>query len=273
MSWARAAVDRVRAAYGGPHRAPWRRGLWVTAREDYGARPLPGGFTAETLALEGVPRRLSQHPGVGRPLLVLPGQYARLDEALFVDIAAEATRLGRPVVVLEDRLARDTVRLAGAPDEGLEHLGRQIGALATALGKPDVLALSAGLVAAWSAPPGALHRIVGWSGIRDPAVAARAVRGNPFVARHFQRCHADNEVPVAFDDWFARLAALPRLAPPAAPWLLFHADDDPVVPVSTLDDLPAERVCRLPDGGHLGFGVSAGHALYVAPFLAELGDV
>lgn len=260
-------MSRVRAAWGGPHRAPWNRGLWVTAREQFEPVPLPDGFVVEERVLDGVVRRVAVHRGAGRPVVVVPGLYARLHERLFVAIAAHLASLGRPVLLLEDRLAAPTVTLAGPPTADPGAAGRQLAALGRSLARaPDVLALSAGLVSAWSAPGRWSRRVVGFSGVVAPAAAVQALRGRPWVHRHFARCHreAGLEPAWSFDAWLDLLASMPRLQPPDVPWLLIHAEDDPVVPVASLDGLDPARVLRLPDGGHLGFGVASGVEVYGA---------
>jgi hypothetical protein len=190
-------------------------------------------------------------------------------------VAARIATLGRPVVLLEDRLARDTVAAAGRPEREPEALGAQLGALCEKLGDPpDVLALSGGLVSAWTLPPGRARRIVGYSGVRSPAVSAEEVRRRRWVYRHFAAAHRDAGLgtKLPFDRLLDQLATLPPLAPPDDDWVLVHAEDDPVAPISTLEALDPARVLRLPDGGHLGFGVICGVDVYVAPFRGAEND-
>jgi hypothetical protein len=268
-TWEEGALQRVRTVWAGPHKGPWCHGLWVSARERYDTVPLPADFSVTVERLDGVWRRLALHPGEGRAVVVVPGLHARLTERLFANVAARMATLGRPVVLLEDRLARDTVAVAGRPEREPEALGTQLGALCKKLGDPpDVLALSAGLVSAWTLPPGRARRIVGYSGIRAPAVSAEEVRQRSWVYRHFAAAHreAGLETKLPFDRLLDRLSTLPPLAPPDDDWLLVHAEDDPVAPITTLDALDPARVLRLPDGGHLGFGVTCGVDIYVAPW-------
>jgi len=267
--WEDSALERVRTLWSGPHKGPWCHGLWVSARERFDTVPLPADFSLRVERLDGVWRRLALHPGEGRAVVVVPGLYARLTERLFADVAARMATLGRPVVLLEDRLARDTVSDAGRPEREPEALGAQLGALCEKLGDPpDVLALSAGLVSAWTLPPGRARRVVGYSGIRVPAVSVEELRRHRWVYRHFAAAHREArlETKLPFDRLLDQLSALPLLAPPDDDWLLVHAEDDPVAPITTLDSLDPARVLRLPDGGHLGFGVTCGLDIYVAPF-------
>lgn len=270
-TWQATAAARLQAELGTDGLAPWRHGLWVTAREGYAEVPLPEGFRVACPVLGGEPRRLARADGPGRPLVVLPGLYSDLHEELFVRIATEAHRAGRPVLLLEDRLARSTVALAGPPRHELASLGEAVAELLADVGPDaDVLALSAGLIAAWSGPAATArwHRLVGFSGLRDPASTATHLQHALLVRRHFAACHRRAGLDAlwpfaAFCDW---LAAQPRLPPPAGSWLLVHAIDDPVVPIDTLDDLPRDRVVRLPAGGHLAFGVLGGPSVFLAPF-------
>ena len=274
-TWEEGALERVRTAWAGPHKGPWCRGLWVTARERFDTVPLPANFSVRVERLDGVWRRLALHPGEGRAVVVVPGLYARLTERLFANVAARMATLGRPVVLLEDRLARDTVAAAGRPEREPEALGAQLGALCEKLGDPpDVLALSAGLVSAWTLPPGRARRIVGYSGIRAPAASAEEVRRRRWVYRHFAEAHreAGLEAKLPFDRLLDHLSTLPPLAPPDDHWLLVHAEDDPVAPITALEGLAPTRVLRLPDGGHLGFGVTCGVDIYVALFAGAAND-
>ena len=268
-TWEKDALARVRTVWSGPHRGPWCHGLWVSARERYDTVSLPSDFSVSEESLDGVRRRLAMHSGQGRAIVVVPGLYARLTERLFVNVAARMVTLGRPVVLLEDRLARDTVAAAGPPEREPHALGAQLGALCAKLGDPpDVLALSAGLLSAWTLPSGRARRIVGYSGIRAPAASADQMRRRRWVYRHFAATHRDSglEQRLPFERLLDQLSTLPPLAPPDDHWLLVHAEDDPVAPITTLESLDPARVLRLPDGGHLGFGVTCGVDIYVAPF-------
>jgi hypothetical protein len=274
-SWEEGALERVRSVWSGPHKGPWCHGLWVSARERFDTVPLPADFSMTVERLDGVWRRLAMHPGEGRAVVVVPGLYARLTERLFVNVVARMATLGRPVLLLEDRLARDTVAAAGRPEREPEALGAQLGALCEKLGDPpDVLALSAGLVSAWTLPPSLARRIVGYSGIRSPAASAEEMRRRRWVYRHFAAAHreAGLETNLPFDRLLEHLSTLPPLAAPDDDWLLVHAEDDPLAPISTLDSLDPARVLRLPDGGHLGFGVTCGVDIYVAPFRGATHD-
>lgn len=254
----------------GPRRhAPWRRGLWLSWREHYEPVGLPPWMRIEETVLAGELRRVARAPGSGRPLLILPGAYGGLHERLFVQIAVRAAASGRPVLLLEDRLAAGTVRCSGAPVPSLSRLGRAVTELvARQGGVVDVLALSMGLLPAWAAGPVG-GRIVGFSGVPEPAAVVAALRDSPLAFRRFARRHARSGLAPAlgFEAVLHWLSGLPRLEPPDGDWLLVHADDDPVSPVACLDHLPAERVCRLPAGGHLAFARLAGLDLYLAPFL------
>ena len=75
-TWGEDALDCVRTAWAGPHKGPWCRGLWVTARERFDTVPLPANFSVRVERLDGVWRRLALHPGEGRALVVVPGRAA-----------------------------------------------------------------------------------------------------------------------------------------------------------------------------------------------------
>jgi hypothetical protein len=274
-TWLERARARITDALADAPRGPWNRGLWLTARERYRPLALPRGFRVEVVDAAGTPRRVLRCHGEGRPILVVPGLYATLDEGLFLRIArVAAAETGRPVALLEDRLARPTVALAGPPRLDSTEPGRELGAVATMLGgSVDVLALSAGLVAAWSAPASALARAVGFSGIRDPAALAAHLAHTWLIRTYYgvQHRRALGGTTLSQRALEEALASWPPLEPPDGQWLLVHAEDDPVVPVQTVDGLPRGRVCRVPRGGHLGFGVLAGVGIYVAP-LAEVSD-
>jgi hypothetical protein len=227
--------------------------------------------------VDGAARRLAHAPGRGRPILVLPGLYAGLDEGLFVDLAARAAALGRPVALLEDRLAGPTLRLNGGEIPGVRRQGLEIAAVARLLGEPpDTLALSAGVAGAFAAGP-ALARVVGWSGVVDPDATATALARDPVLDLYYRRVHRR-----AFER--ARLpapsagAARERLSAdgpppwPCVPFLLAHAVCDPVAPASALAPLrplSRGRVVVLPVGGHLGFGASLGDAIYLEPLVGS----
>ena len=268
-NWEEGALQRVRAVWSRPHKWPWSRGLWVSARERFNTVPLPAEFSVVVERLDGVLRRWAHRAGEGRAVVVVPGLYASLNERLFVDVAARLVTLGRPVVLLEDRFARETVLASGPPRLEPEAQGAQLSALCGELGdSPDVLALSAGLLSAWTLPRCRARRIVGYSGIRAPAACAQQLHRRRLVYRHFAKVHreAGLEATLPFDRLLEQLSALSPLRPPEEDWVLVHAEDDPVAPVGTLDGLDLARVLRLPDGGHLGFGVTCGLDIYVAPF-------
>ena len=275
MSWQQRAGAGVQRAFlaAAPRPWPWTRGMWATARPDYGSRPLPEQARIEVVEAAGASRRVARFAGVGRPLLIVPGLYATLDEGLFADLALLATRTGRPVVLLEDRLAGPTLALNGAEVPGLARQGAELAAVAAPLGEPpDVLALSAGVAIALFAPAEALHRLVGWSSVVDTGETARRVTGHlvlrPYYARVHARAFRSACLPPLEDLW-ERLTSDP-VPPPALPALLVHAPDDPVAPAAAVEALVEHcEVCLLPGGGHLGFGSVAGNAVYLLPFAED----
>ena len=179
------------------------------------------------------------------------------------------------VVVVAGIIASSALFVVNQREQVLAPLGAQLGALCEKLGDPpDVLALSAGLVSAWSLPTGRARRIVGYSGIRAPAASAEEVRRRRWAYRHFAKAHreAGLEAKLPFDRLLDYLSNMPPLASPDDDWLLVHAEDDPVAPITALEGLDPTRVLRLPDGGHLGFGVTCGVDIYVAPFAGAAND-
>ena len=281
-SWAERAARRVEARVGPrpPWWAPRRRGILLTARTDYSVRALPAEFHVEVIPVLGTPRRVAIAPGSGRPLMILPGLYAALDEGLFVVIAELAARGGRPVALVEDRLAAGTLRLTGGEVPSFARIGEEAAAMAKHLGSaPDVLALSAGASAALAAPLGSFARIAIWSGTVDMWATAEHLARHPMPRSHYARVHRSAfgaagvpAPPIASVP--ARLAAGAPCGVPPGPLLVVHAEDDPVVPAESVRAFPVEDeqcVTVLPAGAHLGFGTLAGPDVYLVPF-DEDGD-
>jgi hypothetical protein len=280
--WAVRAARRVRSRVGErrPWWAPWRRGVFLTARTDYGERALAAAFGVEVVHALGTPRRVAFAPGSGRPVMIFPGLYASLNEGLFADIAELAARRGRPVALIEDRLAAETLRLNGAEIPSFARIGAEIAALARQLEpRPDALALSAGAQAALAAPPGTFERIAVWSGALDLWAVAEHLAKHPLPRRHYVRVHrrafrgAGLPVP-PIATVPARLAAGAPCGVPPGPLVILHGEDDPVVPAASVRGFPVEdEQCTviLPAGAHLGFGTLAGPDVYLAPFDPEEG--
>jgi hypothetical protein len=254
---------------------PWNRGLWLTARPSYRCRPLSSRLRIEEITVRGVTRRIARADGRKRPLLILPGLYARLEESLFADLADRAVADGFPVILLEDRLAAPTLTRTRGEIAPLHVQGEEAAAVAAALGvKPDVLALSAGVAVALAAPPHAFASIVGWSSavdlgaVRDRLASTRVLRW--YFTRVHRRAFADAGLSVPSPSRvFDELNPSPPQAG-ATCALLIHAADDPVAPPAALDAFaardPRSVVKVLARGGHLGFGVLAGHGIYTLPF-------
>ncbi len=243
--------------------APWRRGLWVTARVSYRERELPPGFELREVEVEGATRRVAVSQGEGPPLLVLPGLHATLRERLFVDVAALAARAGWQVTLLEDRCAGPTLTANGGGLVDLARQGREVAALAARLGRPDVLAFSAGVTVALAARlPG---RVVGWSAVLDPEATARRVRASPLLRAYYgrvvRRAWRGLPMPPIDEVWESLAADAP---PHEGDAFLVHAADDPVAPVEPVLASPLPR-CVVPVGGHLGFGVLDAPSLYLLP--------
>lgn len=261
-------------------RSPMDRGMILTARTDYRERPLSSAFRIEVMPALGTPRRVAVAQGAGRPLMIFPGLYASLNEGLFALIAELAARTGRPVALVEDRLAAETLKLNGADVPSFARIGAEIAALAKQFGpQPDALALSAGTSAALAAPPGTFARIATWSGAVDIWAVAENLARHPMPRWHYSQVHrrafhgAGLPVP-PIATIPARLAAGAPCGVPPGPLLVIHAGDDPVVPVASVRAFPVEdqqRVLILPGGAHLGFGTLAGPEIYLAPF-EEDGD-
>jgi len=279
-SWAERAARRVEARVGArqPSWALHRRGLFLTARTDYTERALSPDFRIEVMRALGTARRVAVARGSGRPLMIFPGLYASLHEGLFADIADLAARRGRTVVLVEDRLAAETLKLNGGEIPSFARIGAEIAALAKQLGsQPDALALSAGAPAALAAPPGTFARIAVWSGAVDIWATAENLARHPLPRRHYVRVHdrAYREAglpapPIATVP--ARLAAGAPCGVPPDPLVVIHAEDDPVVPAASVRAFAVEDgqcVTILPAGAHLGFGTLAGLDVYLEPFAQE----
>ena len=278
--WAERAARRVEARLGGPQPwwAPQRRGLFLTARTDYSERPLSAAFRVEVLHALGTPRRVAVAHGSGRPLVILTGLYASLSEALFVVVAELAAQRGRTVMLIEDRLATETLRLNGAGIPSFARIGAEVAALAKQLGpESDALAFSVGGPVALAAPPGTFARIATWSGAVDIWAAAETLARHPLPRWYFERLHRRafsgaglSVPPIATVP--ARLAAGAPCGVPPDPLVVIHAEDDPVVPAASVRAFAVEdeqRVTILPAGAHLGFGTLAGDDVYLEPFAQE----
>jgi len=139
---------------------------------------------------------------------------------------------------------------------------------------PDVLALSAGASAALAAPPGTFARIATWSGAVDIWAAADNLARHPMPRWHYtqviRRAFHQAHLPVPpLATIPSRLAAGAPCGLPPGPLLVVHAEDDPVVPASSVRALSVEDgqcVTVLPAGAHLGFGTLAGPDVYLVPF-------
>lgn len=280
--WAERAARRVEARIAArPHWwSPMDHGILLTARTDYRQRALSSAFRVDVISALGSPRRVATAEGGGRPLMILPGLYASLNEGLFAVIAELAAQRGRRVVLVEDRLAAGTLARNRGEIPSLFRIGAEIAAIAKQLGaQPDVLALSAGAAGALAAPPGTFARIATWSGVVDIWAVAEHLALHPMPRWHYSQMHRRAfegaslpAPPIATIP--ARLAAGAPCGVPPGPMLLVHAQDDPVVPASSVRALPVEdEQCAtiLPAGAHLGFGTLAGPDVYLVPF-DEDGD-
>jgi hypothetical protein len=280
--WAERAARRVeRRLAARPHWwSPLDRGMLLTGRTDFRERPLSPAFTVRVMDAEGTPRRVAAAEGTGRPLMVLPGLYATLNEGLFALIAELAAQRGRTVLLVEDRLAAGTLALTRGEVPSLQRIGLELAAIARALAvRPDVLALSAGAAGALAAPPGTFARIATWSGALDIWATAENLARHPLPRFHYTQVHRRafhgaglGAPPIATIP--ARLAAGAPCGLPPDPLLVVHAEDDPVVPASvvaglSLDD--GQRSVVASAGAHLGFGTLVGPDVYLVPFDEEPG--
>ncbi len=258
------------------------RGMLLTSRTDYRQRQLFPPFDVRVMDAGGTPRRVAEAHGGGgeRPLMILPGLYASLNEGLFADIAELAAKRGRHVVLVEDRLASGTLALTGGEVPSMGRIGAETAAIARSLGRPpDLLALSAGAAVGLAAPPGTFARIATWSGALDLWATAETIARHPMPRWHYAQVHkrAFREARLAAPPMAmipARLAADAPCGLPPDPLLVLHAEDDPVVPASVMSSLALEDgQCAklLHAGAHLGFGVLAGNEIYLVPF-DEDGD-
>lgn len=279
--WSARALEhtRRRLELGLAARLPWKRGLLATARPSYRTKALPPGFALEEFDVPGGRRRLAFREGVGRPIMILPGLYSALGEALFCDVALATSRSGRPVALLEDQLAGPTLRLARGRWTSFAEQGQQARAAARLFSaRPDAVALSAGCMVALSAPAGTWHRLVGWSAVVDEGTVQR-VRSSRVLRWHFRRQHARafrqaGMEPPAMDEVFQLLFREGCAPEPSCPSLFVHAEDDPVAPAPALRRRIAEPLITS-WGGHLGFGAVLGADIYSAPLLevAPLADL
>ena len=275
--WAEQAAGRVerRLAARPPWWSPLDHGMLLTARTDYRERPLSPAFEVRVLDADGVRRRVAVAQGTGRPLMILPGLYAALNEGLFALVAELAAQRGRTVILVEDRLAARTLALTGGEVPSLQRIGLELAALAGGLAaQPDVLALSAGAAAALAAPAATFARIATWSGALDLWATAEHLARHPMPRFHYGQVHRRAfegaglaAPPLATIP--ARLAAGAPCGLPPDPLLIVHAEDDPVVPASLvaglqLDD--GQRAVVAPAGAHLGFGTLVGPDVYLVPF-------
>ena len=281
-AWAERAARRVEARIAArPHWwSPMDHGIVLTARTDYRERALSSAFEVDVFDALGTPRRVATAGGSGRPLMILPGLYASLNEGLFALIAELAAQRGRRVVLVEDRLAAGTLALNRGEIPSLARIGEEIAAIAKGLGvQPDVLALSAGASGALAAPPGTFARIATWSGAVDMWAVAENLARHPMSRWHYAQVHRRAfegahlpAPPIATVP--ARLAAGAPCGVPPDPMLVVHAEDDPVVPAASVRAFAVEDgqcVTILPAGAHLGFGTLAGNDVYLVPF-DEDGD-
>lgn len=279
-AWAVRAARQVEARMAArPHWwSPLDRGMLLTARTDFRQRPLSAAFGVRVVDAAGTPRRVAVAEGAGRPLMILPGLYATLNEGLFAVIAELAAQRGRAVLLVEDRLAAGTLALTSGEVPSLQRIGLELAALACTLtAQPDVLALSAGAAAALAAPPGTFARIATWSGALDIWATAENLARHPMPRFHYAQVHKRAfhgaglaAPPIATIP--ARLAAGAPCGLPPDPLLIVHAEDDPVVPVSVLTGLSlddGQKALVAPAGAHLGFGTLVGPDVYLVPFDEE----
>jgi hypothetical protein len=279
-TWAARGARRVEARMAArpQWRSPLDRGLLLTARTDYRERPLSDAFTVEVVDAAGSARRVATAGGSGRPLMILPGLYASLNEGLFVVIAEVAAAAGRPVVLVEDRLAGGTLALTGGEVPSLARLGQEAAAIARRCATmPDLLALSGGAAAGLAAPPGTFARIAVWSGALDLWATAENLGRHALPRWHYAQVHkrafTAARLPVPpLQTVPARLVSGAPCGLPPDPLLIVHAEDDPVVPAATVRDLPLEdgqSVTVLPSGAHLGFGTLTEPGIYLLPFVED----
>jgi hypothetical protein len=252
----------------------WRRGFWVTARTDYRLRELPPGFEIRRTVLLGAVRRVASAPGRGRPIVILPGIYADLRESLFATVAERLHgSSGRPVLLLEDRMAAPTLAANGGEIVSVDRMGCEARELAARLPeKPDVLAFSFGAPVALRAER-AWNRMVAWSATPDLLAVEQRLARSPVARLYYGWAHrraytgAGLEPPRAAVV-YERLAAREPIADAAVATLFVHAEDDPIAPlppVLAAARRPDADACVLPCGGHLGFGVLAGTDVYDLP--------
>jgi hypothetical protein len=281
-TWAARAARRVEARMAArPHwKSPLDRGILLTARTDFRERELSTAFTVSVVDAAGSPRRVAAARGSGRPLMILPGGYASLNEGLFAVLAELAAGTGRPVLFVEDRLAAGTLALTGGEIPSLARIGQEVAAIAGSSGTtPDLLALSAGAAGGLAAPPGTFARIAVWSGALDLWATADNLARHPLPRWHYTQVHkraftaAGLAVP-PLQTVPARLAAGAPCGLPPGPLLIVHAEDDPVVPVEVVRHLPLEDgqcVTVLSSGAHLGFGTLTEPGIYLVPFEEDAG--
>ncbi len=299
-SWAIEAAERVRQRIELNTRGwePHKKGLLATIQTSYRPSPLPPGFEVLQLEAAGVRRRAAISRAPGRPVLLLPGLYASLDEGLFIRTALLIHRkLKRPVILLEDRFAKETLRLNGECIPTLRELGEEAAFVASQalrlvgqevqaswgdeddggdVGSPDVLAFSAGAASALAAPGASFARAVLWSAAINPRDVLLAVKARPLVNAYFRLLHERTFKMAGIRPVPSRRRLVERLCsdqplpPEKLPLLAVHAKDDPVAPSQSLRILgnqDHQATCILFAGGHLGFAAVAGDEIYLVPLL------
>lgn len=307
--WAATAAERIDGLI--RSRAPWWTrqpcgGLIATIKSDYEPRPLPEPFEVMTLRARGCNRRLAIARGAGRPIVLLPGLYATLDEGLFIDLAHLIfERLGRSVILLEDRFAAPTVQINEYRLPTLRELGKEAAYVAgsasslvrstnvdtcagpdradddAAESAPDALAFSAGAASVLSAEGGCFRRAVLWSAALDPKAVISFVRNSRISNAYFSLLHRRSfrragarKIPDRGE--MVETLASDRPHPPLdLPVLAIHAEDDPVAPVGPVLALRRRlnlTTCLTSTGGHLGFGAVAGREIYLEPLFPNARD-
>ncbi len=280
--WAQTAGLQVKEALKRHDRWPaiHKRGALVTARTCYRSRTIPTHFRMRVVPTSVGSRRLLSTPGKGRPLLILPGLYARINEGLFLDLAEQARKaLGRPISLLEDRFAPGTLRLNPPRIPTIRELGREVGDIARGPirgqddARPDLLALSAGAAWGLAAPEGTFAKAAVWSSALQPQAVLSWIRRNPPLEWYFKRLHQRSfreggVSPIGMKQFSEAISRDCPSFEPKHPLLAVHANDDPIAPAHSLKFGSSRTlfVCLVGTGGHLGFGELAGNGVYLLPF-------
>lgn len=248
-------------------------GLIATARTNYRERPLGGRFSEEAVRVPGGVRQVAMASGVGTPIVVVPGAFASFREDFFASIAERLAATGRSVLIVEDRLAADTLVANQGQFVSLAVQAEELRQVADSLLKrPIALAFSCGAGIALAVESGTFERVIAWSPAFDLRATWERVESSFLLRSYFTSVCARAFRGVRAAPSLAELAVRLVASPPEfradTPLIAIHARNDPVVPIESVLRFslgPQQRLVVRPRGGHLGFasGPDAGACVAV----------